>query len=77
MTDRLLTAREVAELLSVPAGWPLEQARAGSIPHVRLGRYVRFRREAVLAWLEELERGGGPAYRKHRPKVSQPERRGP
>lgn len=70
MTDRLLNAKEVAELLSVPASWPLEQARAGNIPHVRLGHYVRFRREAVLAWLEELERGGGPAYRKHRPKVT-------
>jgi excisionase family DNA binding protein len=68
--DRLLTAGEVAELLAVPATWPLEQARAGHIPHVRLGRYVRFRREAVLAWVDGLEQGGGQAsYRKHRPTV--------
>lgn len=69
MTDRLLTAEEVAELLSVPKSWPLQEARAGRIPHVRLGRYVRFQREAILAWVGELERGG-PEYRRHRPKVS-------
>ena len=69
MTDRLLTAAEVAELLSVPKSWPLEQARADAIPHVRIGRYVRFRREAVLAWVDGLERGGGPQFRRHKPKV--------
>jgi hypothetical protein len=34
------------------------QARAGSIPHVRLGRYKRFRAEAIAAWIAELEEGG-------------------
>ena len=69
--DRLLTAEEVAELLAVPKGWPLEQARAGTIPHLRLGRYVRFRREAVLAWVAELEEPGRPAtFRKHGPRVA-------
>jgi excisionase family DNA binding protein len=64
-----MTSEDVAELLNVPKGWPLEQARAGNIPHLKLGRYTRFRREAVLAWLDEVERGGGPSYRKHRPRV--------
>jgi len=63
VTNRLLTAAEVAELLKVPKSWPLEQARADLIPHVRIGRYVRFRRDAVLAWVDGPERGGGPAYR--------------
>jgi hypothetical protein len=27
MSERLLTAAELAERLNVPAGWPLEQAR--------------------------------------------------
>jgi excisionase family DNA binding protein len=36
------------------------QSRAGRIPTVALGRYRRFRREAIDAWLEELERRGGP-----------------
>jgi len=63
----LRTAEEIAELLNVPAKWPLEQARAGHMPHVRLGRYVRFDEEDVLAWVESLKSGGGPAFRRHRP----------
>jgi excisionase family DNA binding protein len=67
VTERLLTAAEVAERLNVPAGWPLEQARAGNIPHVRLGRYVRFEWSEIEAWLETVKTGGGPAFRRHRP----------
>jgi excisionase family DNA binding protein len=64
--DRLLTAPELAELLSVPVSWVREHTRSGQIPHVQLGRYRRYRREAVLAWVEEQE-AGGAAWRKHRP----------
>jgi excisionase family DNA binding protein len=41
--DRLLTADELAELLGMKTEWVWAQARAGRIPHVRLGRYRRFR----------------------------------
>jgi excisionase family DNA binding protein len=53
--DRLLTAEELAELLGMRTDWVWAQARAGRIPHVRLGRYCRFRASAIEAWLEELE----------------------
>jgi excisionase family DNA binding protein len=68
--DRLLTASEVAELLAVPETWVRETTRAGHLPHVRLGRYVRYERDEILAWVESLKSGGGPAFRKHRPKVA-------
>jgi excisionase family DNA binding protein len=55
--ERLLTAQEVAELLSVPASWVYAEARAGRIPHVRVGRYRRFSREAIEQWARALERG--------------------
>ena len=55
MGSRLLTAAEVASLLSVPKSWVYEQARAGRIPTVTLGRYRRFREEAIFAWIESLE----------------------
>jgi excisionase family DNA binding protein len=64
---RLLDAKEVAELLSVPATWVREQTRTGDLPHLRLGRYVRFDQEAVLAWLETQRAG---QWRKHSPKVT-------
>jgi excisionase family DNA binding protein len=55
MTTRLMTAAEVAEMLGVPKSWVYEQSRAGRIPTVALGRYRRFREEAVAAWVEQLE----------------------
>lgn len=66
MTDRLLDAAEVAELLSVPTSWVREHTRNGHLPHVELGRYKRYRIEKVLAYIEEQE-AGGAAWRKHRP----------
>jgi excisionase family DNA binding protein len=54
---RLLTADQVAALLQVTRSWVYAETRAGRIPHVRLGRYVRFRGSAIARWVEELERG--------------------
>ena len=56
--DRLLTADELAERLGMKTEWVWAQARAGRIPHVRLGRYRRFRESAVEEWLQELETAG-------------------
>lgn len=53
--DRLLTAEELAERLGVKTQWVWAQARAGRIPHVRLGRYRRFRESAIEAWVCSLE----------------------
>lgn len=53
--DSLLTANEVADLLRVTRAWVYAETRARRIPHVRLGRYVRYRRSAVEAWVNELE----------------------
>jgi excisionase family DNA binding protein len=55
--NRLLTAQEVAELLSVPASWVYAEARASRIPHVRMGRYCRFSRDSIEEWARGLERG--------------------
>jgi excisionase family DNA binding protein len=54
--DPLLTADEVAALLQVTKAWVYAQTRANRIPHVPLGRYVRYRRSAVLQWIAALER---------------------
>lgn len=55
MSGSLLTAGDVAELLGVPKSWVYEQSRAGRIPTVTLGRYRRYRREAIEAWVAQLE----------------------
>ncbi len=46
----LLDARQAAAILNVPASWIAAEARAGRIPHVRLGRYVRFNGEELMRW---------------------------
>jgi excisionase family DNA binding protein len=47
---RLLEANEVADLLAVPTTWVRTATRAGHLPHLRLGRYVRYELEAILEW---------------------------
>ena len=53
--DPLMTAGEVALLLRVTTAWVYAQTRAERIPHVALGRYRRYRRSAVLQWIEDRE----------------------
>lgn len=54
--DSLLTADEVAALLRVTPAWVYAETRRRRIPHLRLGRYVRYRRSALQGWMEEIER---------------------
>lgn len=53
--DDLLTAEEVAALLRVTPAWVYAQTRRHQIPHLRLGRYVRYRREGIEAWIRQVE----------------------
>jgi len=54
-TSKLLTADDVAAMLSMTKDWVYAQSRAGKIPTVPLGRYYRYRPEAIEAWLCEQE----------------------
>ncbi len=55
MSGSLMTAEEVAAMLGVRKAWVYEQSRSGQIPTVTLGRYRRYRREAIEEWVERLE----------------------
>ena len=68
MSERLVDdATAIAALLSVPRSWVLQQARDGAMPSVRLGVTGVSDVDDVLAWVESLKSGGGPAYPKHSP----------
>lgn len=54
--SRLLEAEDVAEYLGMRTDWVYREVRAGRLPHIRLGRAVRFRRESIEAWLDSRER---------------------
>jgi excisionase family DNA binding protein len=51
----VLTAREVARLLRVNIKTVYENAKAGTIPCVQLGRHFRFSRRAIMARLAECK----------------------
>lgn len=57
VTEDLLTADEVAALLRMTPAWVYSETRRNRIPHLRLGRYFRYRRSAIEAWMRELEAG--------------------
>jgi len=52
--SEFLTVQQVAELLQVPVSWVYGRMRKRSLerlPGYRLGKYWRFDREEVLAWV--------------------------
>jgi len=57
--DELLTVAEVADLLKVSRSWVYEHTRSRStpkserLPHVKLGKYVRFEARTLRAFLEK------------------------
>ena len=58
---RLVTVQEMATILRVPKSWLYERTRRNQISHLKLGRYVRFEPEQVIAYFKEkqkYERGG-------------------
>jgi hypothetical protein len=57
MSDNLLDAKTAGALLGVPGSWLLAQARRDAVPHVRLGKYVRFDSRDLLRWIESVKRG--------------------
>jgi excisionase family DNA binding protein len=59
MSERLLTAKEVADLLAVPESWVREATREGRLPHLALGRYRRYEHTAIQAWLREQRADAG------------------
>lgn len=59
MSGSLLTAPEVAAMLGVPVSWVYERSRRGAIPTVTLGRYRRYRLEAIEEWIAEIEAEDG------------------
>ncbi len=63
----LLNASEAAALLSVPESWVRAEARADRIPHVRLGRYVRFDGDELGDWINRRKQGPRAARRDGQP----------
>jgi excisionase family DNA binding protein len=57
---QILTVEEVAAFLKVPRTWVYERTRSrgeDTLPHFKLGKYLRFDPGAVMDYLERQRRG--------------------
>jgi excisionase family DNA binding protein len=54
-SEKLLTPGDLAERLNLPESWVRNEERAGRIPSIRLGKYVRFRLSDVERTLAERQ----------------------
>lgn len=53
LNEPLLRPAEAAALLSVRTSWIYEAVRAGRLPHLRVGRHIRFVRRDLERWLSD------------------------
>ncbi len=53
-TDQLITVKELSQRLNVPVSWIYQRTRLGqeAIPHVKMGKYVRFNLGEVVEFFK-------------------------
>ena len=58
LTERLITVEELADKINVPVSWIYQRTRLGTkaIPHVRIGKYIRFNPDEVVEFFRKNER---------------------
>jgi excisionase family DNA binding protein len=63
LSEPLMTADEAAQLLRVPRSTLYELARSRGLPHIRVGRALRFTRADLGIWLAAHSYGRGADHR--------------
>jgi excisionase family DNA binding protein len=58
LAEPLLDATAAARLLSVRPSWIYEAVRDGRLPHIKIGRHIRFLRSDLEAWVLSKRVGG-------------------
>lgn len=54
----LLTIEEAAAMLRVKVSWLYERTRTNDVPHLKLGKYLRFDEDELRAWTHQFRRDG-------------------
>jgi len=55
----LLTPKQAAEALAIGPRKLWSMTASGEIPHLRIGRSVRYPVDALHQWIDDQKRGGG------------------
>lgn len=61
MDEKLLTVKEMAEIFKVPTSWLYSRTREtgpGTIPRIKVGKYLRFEPDKVLDWVRKQSKPG-------------------
>jgi len=53
-----LTIDEAAAVIRVPKSWLYERTRTNTVPHIKLGKYLRFDQQEFLTWARQFRRDG-------------------
>ena len=53
MNQNLIGINEMAKKLDVPVSWLYARTRTNDIPHLKVGKYVKFDPEKVMLWVQE------------------------
>lgn len=54
--EKLLTKRQLADLMEISTGYIDKLMALGEIPYFKIGKAVRFRQTEVLVWLQRRRR---------------------
>lgn len=58
LSEPLLDADDAAALLSVRPSWVYDAVRTGKLPHIKIGRHIRFLRSDLERWVLSKRQGG-------------------
>jgi excisionase family DNA binding protein len=53
MNGGLLTPEDAARILAVRKSWVYDACRTGRLPHLKIGRHIRFLEADLDAWVEQ------------------------
>jgi excisionase family DNA binding protein len=59
LEEPLLDAEQAAALLNVKPSWVREATRSRRLPHIKVGKHVRYTRPMLEAWVAR-QRASGP-----------------
>ena len=54
--ERLMTAKQVSELIEVRPSTVYQWVHVGLIPYVKIGKCVRFKKDELLRWIDKNHR---------------------
>ncbi len=54
--ERLMTAKQVSELIEVRPSTVYQWVHLGLIPYVKIGKCVRFKKDELLRWIDKNHR---------------------